>query len=152
MILMAALIAGCGPTAEQLVGEAGLAMEAKDWAGASKTLERALSRDPTLAEAYRALAVSRIALGDRDAAAEALDGLLRLRPEDCRAHLLLAQYAAEQERWDDAVSHVVSARRFAEYRDDIVATQHLLNSIRSVIASKTAEASATILTPTGETP
>jgi Flp pilus assembly protein TadD len=145
------LIGGCRPAVEQLVADGGHAMKAKDWATASKAFEQALKTDPTQAEVYRALAVCRIALGDRESAAEALRGLLRLRPDDCRAHLLLAQYAAEQGRWDDAVSHIVRARRFAQYKDEIATSQYWLEAIRSVVTSATAEVSTTILSPTGET-
>jgi len=149
---MVAFSTSCGPPVEQLVAEGGHAMKASDWARAEDLFEQALHRDPTQAEVYRALAECRIQLGDREGAAEALRDLLRLRPDDCRAHLLLAQYAAEQGRWDDAVSHIVRARKFAEFRDDILAAQRLLDDIKAVVTSATPEATATISKPTGETP
>ena len=158
-ILLLAVVSSvsCGPGVERLVAQGRAAMavareskEQSDWLAAAKSFEEALSRDATLAEVYRDLAYCRIALGDRDAAAEALRGLLRLRPDDCRAHHLLAQYAAEQGRWEDAVSHIVRARRFAEYRDEILATQRTLNEIKAAVTARSAEASTTILEPTGE--
>ncbi len=136
------LLSSCAPSVEQLLAEGGLAMKEEDWATAEAKFERVIARDPSIAEAYRALANCRLKQGENEAAVEALRGFLRLRPDDCRAHLLLAQYAAGQEQWDEAVNHAVLARQFAEYRDEIEESQRWLDGIRERVMSATAELSA----------
>ena len=131
LIALFALLLGCQPSVTELEGLGGHAMNMKDWAAATVHLEQAVERDPTRDQAFRSLANCRVMLGDREGAAEALHALLRIRPDDCKAHLLLAQYAAEQERWDDAVRHIICANRLAQFRDELQQTRYWLDAIRS---------------------
>ncbi|MFH1742254.1 MAG: tetratricopeptide repeat protein, partial [bacterium] len=149
LLLFAVLTVGCGPSAEEfaLAGQEAVNLareskESRDWTRALEALEEAQKRDPALAEVYRGLAVCRMELGDAEGAAEALRGLLRLRPDDCRAHLLLAQYAVEKKNWDDAVDHIVRAGRFAQYRDEIQETQYWHGMIHSIVTNATPETTA----------
>ncbi len=145
------LLASCAPNVEQLLAEGGIAMKQEDWSEAEKKFERVVEHNPSLAEAYRALANCRLKQGKNEAAAEALREFVRLRPDDCRAHLLLAQYAVEQEQWDEAVSHIVRARQFAEYRDEIQECQRWLDGIRESVKSISPDVPVEILGATKET-
>ncbi|HOE10978.1 MAG TPA: tetratricopeptide repeat protein [bacterium] len=124
---------GCGPGAEELAVIGQNALEKQNWSRGAEAFRKALEQNPALAEAYRGLALCQIQLGQRDSAAESLRGLLRLRPDDFRAHLLLAQYAFEKGQWDAAVHHIVCARRFAEYGEEIEKSQQWLEQIRSTV-------------------
>ncbi|HPA47548.1 MAG TPA: tetratricopeptide repeat protein [bacterium] len=137
------LASACGPSAEELAAIGQNAMENQNWNQGADAFRKAVEQNPALAEAYRGLAYCQIQLGERDQAAESLQGLLRLRPDDCRAHLLLAQYAFEKKQWDDAVHHIACARQFAEYGGEIQESQRWLEQIRSAVKSS----SGTVLDP-----
>ncbi len=129
------LASACGPGAEELASIGQNALENQNWTQGAEAFRKALKQNPALAEGYRGLALCQIQLGQRDLAAESLRGLLRLRPDDFSAHLLLAQYAFEKGQWDAAVHHIVCARRFAEYGEEIEKSQQWLEQIRSTVKS-----------------
>jgi predicted Zn-dependent protease len=70
---------------------------------AEPLLAAALARDPTDADAWRALALGRIAAGDLDGSEEPLDRWQALRPSEPEPHLARVDWAVRRGRIPDAI-------------------------------------------------
>ncbi len=89
-----------------------IAMRAGDLALAEQRINRALELDPDNAEAqfYRAMLAK--LRGQLDTAVTLASEIIQRRPEDTRAHLLLANTYLEQEKYEQALAQSYKVREF----------------------------------------
>lgn len=110
------------PTTDTLIAQASLSLKKKDTAGATRSLERALSKDPADVAVRALLAEALLAGGDFDRSESELRRVLEQAPGTIEARLLLAKVILEQaekdsDRYQEALGVLEETRLMAAMAD-----------------------------------